>query len=770
MPCGIIFQYNVCNSGGYNLEYGRNAMLSGKFKNCYGIKEFDMGNGIDFSQSNIALIYAPNGVMKTSFAKVFEDLSKGKASRDCIFSDSMTSYSIHYNNNKYEYTSEKPKDVPTCDSIYVVNSFSDKFEFTKETVSTLLADEATRNEYNVLVNQFAEQIKKFEKELVEKTGLTRSKIKDTLISDLELQRTADWPDIINSLHSLLESEDPIEYLGKIKLSVLFHEKAVAEYGKPEFKKYIKQYIDRLGELLQNSDLLNNSFTDRSAETLTKTFSANNLFSAHHKIVLRDGKEIHSIDEWRAAVDAQIQRMYTDEMLQTAFEKLKKSLTANNDVDAARKIIIENRQVIPLLFEISKTKKKMWIAYCSQLDRPFEKYYSEITGFTESVRKLYDCAAAQSDRWQQVVEEFNRRFRVPFTVQINNKSNFILKDEAPNISFVYKRGRGDDEQRVDLSKDSLLPSLSMGEKRAMYLLYILFDLERIRIKAESGQKHLIITDDIADSFDYKNKYAIIEYLADLSQNKGFDLLMLTHNFDFYRTVMYRLGVCRNHCFIAQKDDSGSVAMQEFRYQKDFFKNVIIAGIEGKGADNQKKMLVASIPFCRNLAEYCNKEKDYLNLTCFLHFKSDPIDTSQVTLADLWKIINPYVAARTDTFGEDGYYDTVKNLARSILKDCDDISLENKLVISIASRLMAEKYLKQVISSKKQSYTDSTSNQMRDLYNKAKPYLSDDEKCLMDDINLITPEAIHLNAFMYEPLIDVSIWTLKDIFNRVDNLKV
>ena len=60
-------------------------MLSGRFENCYGIREFDMGTGIDFSQSNKAVIYAPNGVMKTSFTKVFEDLSKGDASTDRIF-------------------------------------------------------------------------------------------------------------------------------------------------------------------------------------------------------------------------------------------------------------------------------------------------------------------------------------------------------------------------------------------------------------------------------------------------------------------------------------------------------------------------------------------------------------------------------------------------------------------------------------------------------------------------------------------------------------
>lgn len=123
----------------------------------------------------------------------------------------------------------------------------------------------------------------------------------------------------------------------------------------------------------------------------------------------------------------------------------------------------------------------------------------------------------------------------------------------------------------------------------------------------------------------------------------------------------------------------------------------------------------------------------------------------------------------TFGTEGYYDTVQLLATDISVDYDDISLENKLIVSIASRLRAEKYLKQVIEIQEGACPDSNSNQMRDWYNKAKPYLSDDEKRLMDDINLITPESIHLNAFMYEPLIDVSIWTLNDIFSRTVALR-
>ena len=70
-------------------------MLSGRFSNCYGIKEFTLTN-IDFTRCNKAIIYAPNGVMKTSFSKVFEDIAHGKASTDRIFRDAITSYAITY--------------------------------------------------------------------------------------------------------------------------------------------------------------------------------------------------------------------------------------------------------------------------------------------------------------------------------------------------------------------------------------------------------------------------------------------------------------------------------------------------------------------------------------------------------------------------------------------------------------------------------------------------------------------------------------------------
>jgi hypothetical protein len=50
------------------------------------------------------------------------------------------------------------------------------------------------------------------------------------------------------------------------------------------------------------------------------------------------------------------------------------------------------------------------------------------------------------------------------------------------------------------------------------------------------------------------------------------------------------------------------------------------------------------------------------------------------------------------------------------------------------------------------------------------LSNDEEKIIKKILLMTPEAIHLNSFMYEPILDISDEHLIDLYIEVrDNLK-
>ncbi len=748
-------------------------MLSGKFSNCYGLKDFDMQT-IDFSSCNKAIIYAPNGVMKSSLAKVFEDIADGQASTDRIFSDVVTSYSISHYTSQYIFSSANPSALPSpTDRIYVVNSFADEFEFTKETVSTLLADETTRNAYNVLMEEFGGEIRQIEGKIRELSDITKPKIKGQLLLDFNLDSTADWTDIFEELSAQMSLCIMYDFLDDVTYSELFNDKALAIYKKPEFKRSIEAYISSLNSFLKDNPILTESFTDRSAEALGKAFAGNNLFDAHHTVQLKDGKTIiHSVDEWNSMVEAQLKEIYEKPELSKEFIKLKQLFSKTNDASKVRDIIIAHREIIPLLVDIPKFKKQVWLNNFNKLDKPFNDYSVKITSFTERIKILYEKAAEQSQRWQEVVSEFNRRFRVPFKVILNNKANFLLKDEAPSLSFEYSRGKDDTVQTSILGKNDLMISLSIGEKRALYLLYILFDLERIRHQAITGAaKFLIIADDIADSFDYKNKYAIIEYLRDLSNDNGIDLLMLTHNFDFYRTVKLRLGICRSNCLIAQKTPDGIISMTTFRYQKDFFKNVIIDKIKNVqlDSDEKKKLLIASIPFYRNLSEYSGKDDDYLKLTCFMHLKTTPINTDTAKLSDVWDVIKQYLENAPMSGADEEYFVALQRIASQITTELTDgVSLENKVIIAIAIRLYAEKFLKRKLIENSQPYADSTNNQTREWFNQAKPYLSTEEINIIEDVNLITPENIHLNSFMYEPIIDISDWTLKELYKTISAL--
>lgn len=41
--------------------------------------------------------------------------------------------------------------------------------------------------------------------------------------------------------------------------------------------------------------------------------------------------------------------------------------------------------------------------------------------------------------------------------------------------------------------------------------------------------------------------------------------------------------------------------------------------------------------------------------------------------------------------------------------------------------------------------------------------------MEKVTIMTPDNIHLNSFMYEPLIDMSIRELKGLYNKVGELE-
>lgn len=116
------------------------------------------------------------------------------------------------------------------------------------------------------------------------------------------------------------------------------------------------------------------------------------------------------------------------------------------------------------------------------------------------------------------------------------------------------------------------------------------------------------------------------------------------------------------------------------------------------------------------------------------------------------------------------DIIQREAGECLKACAGINFEIKIVLSIAIRIAAEKFMAGKIKDAK--FVDSIeSNQTPKLLAKFKELFPDDVDTIetIQRVVLMTPENIHLNSFMYEPILDMSDEHLRNLYKDVLALK-
>ena len=407
-------------------------MLSGLFKNCYGMKEFKL-KPIDFTKSNRAILYAPNGVMKTSFSNVFSDISRGLPTIDRIFKSNISAYSVNYYSSIYSNTN-----LSATDRIYVVKSFDEKFELSKETISTLLADETTRKKYDKVVQEFKSYTDEFLSDFNLLSGLAKTKIESFLKDKFELEDKADWPDIFLKLNELNQDKNSVEELKDIKYLDVINDKTMEILTDEDFVTKLDDYLNALEKLIEDNELLSENFNDYNAEELSKNLKKHNLFESKHKIILKDGTEITTLKEWDKEVKKQLDKIYANDELGEKFKSIKTKLSKNEQTRTLKKIIQDNREIIKYLANIENLTDLFIVTYINNMNRNFNEYFTKVNSYTDEIKKLYETAEQQAERWKNIVNEFNTRFKVPFEVKIENKANFLLKDEVPNLYFTYTR--------------------------------------------------------------------------------------------------------------------------------------------------------------------------------------------------------------------------------------------------------------------------------------------------------------------------------------------
>ena len=517
-------------------------------ENCYGIKK--LNETIDFTKRNsdgkninACLIYAPNGTMKTSLANTFKDIENDKESKDRINFEKTPIRDIKIDNRNAEK-----------DDILVIESYVEGYDSDKK--SKLLVCDRLKKEYDNIFNEINNLKNNLFEALEKVSGIHNiNTIESEIVNVFKKNQNTSIFQIFEMIEKNIQEND---IFNEVKYEEIINSDAEKIIEKPEILGALDSYLKEYNNILEKSSLYKPGVYDNTKANITlKALKDNNFFKANHKVLLETNEKLNEEDFEKKIKDVE-NEILNNETMKKKFNEIEKVLSKTKGSRSFKDLIYKNKKIIPLLVNYNELKKQLWLNYLSKTINEYKLLLDIYKNKKSKIVEIIAEANNQHTIWQEVTNLFNNRFKVPFEVSVSNKQEVILKEDAVYLEFNYKDGN----KKID--RNVLEECLSFGEKKALYILNILYEL---KARSLEGKECLIIFDDVADSFDYKNKYAIIEYINDIMDNRYFKSIILTHNFDFYRSLSSRLELNKNNYFAIKHNDR--IILKEGQYTKNIF---------------------------------------------------------------------------------------------------------------------------------------------------------------------------------------------------------
>ncbi len=704
-------------------------------ENCYGIGKIK-DISLNFSEANSYLLYAQNGVFKTSFAKSLTDLINNEMPKDNFYPKRESKIEIEFNGHGI-----------SKENVAVFHSYDEKFN-SEDSVTTFMAKSELKQRYDDILSELEKEKKALLKSL--KSGFNYEK-------EIETIKNKNFYEILdNHLTEIENSEEHYSF----KYHDIFDKSEKVKDFVNKNRDLIEQYFNEYKELLSLSKVFKHTevgdFGTNHANDLKKALENDRFFKANHSLMIAE-EEIKNYNKLSEIFEEEKNKILNNENLKNSFANIEKAINANKELKAFKDAINRDNTLLTELLNYDSFREKVLFSYLKQAIQNVRILVELYREKKPEIKEIIKQANKDQKEWESVIETFNQRFLVPFKVKLQNQKDILLNKDTAQFRFIFS----DDNQDMNVQKEDLQKHLSGGEKRALYILQILFEIEA---RKRSDEVQLLVFDDISDSFDYKNKYAIIEYLKDLQECEQFKLLVMTHNFDFYRTLASRLNIPRKQIKMICKNDAREIIFENGGYLKSFIKWI-------RDSEDDKDFFTL-IPFVRNLIEYtsfqADKNNNYIKLTSCLHMKKD---TKNIQIQDISKIFDSVFGTerkkkKIEKDNSKLYFQAIYDIAEEIYNDKDRnrIELQNKIIFSIVIRLKSEEWM---LNKLNQEF-ESTNNQTRELYDAIKKELSDDEKRIIQKVLMITPENIHINSFMFEPILDISLDHLYTRFEEVKKL--
>jgi hypothetical protein len=694
-----------------------------QMENVYGIKK--MVVNVDNSNKLFQdIIYSRNGIFKTSFSTCLYELSNGNEQniKDRI-TDTSASIKLEIVNDGVPINDLKNKFIVFSREIYQKH-YKKLSDYDKELELLTIKQEDKEYIERLIVDDTEEPL--IELKVKSKgIGLDFEKTMD-LLGDKNLG----YLDNIIYVLKSIEKAPNID-ITQVNFKKIF-QKSYDFIDNVNFKDQVHNYIEIVNKRIKE-ELFDDKFDENNCLSFLDTIKKEGFLSRDkNRGLIIQNKEYYDFEDIEKLFKKTIKKIAEDPKVLEINKELLKTIGNSAEANNIKKEIINN----PILVKELSLGKKDIIKIALKNSGVQTEYWIEILENTKKeLSRVLNQVKNKKNYFEEAIEIYKNRFHPIFDIDLFNRQESMLGLEMPYIVFKHKSN-----PNYELDEDKLYDILSSGEKTTLNI--IKFIVEYISNKENNP---IIILDDIVETFDYSNRYAFIEYINDMVKD-GVTLIVLTHNFEFYRTLSSRVSELRK--LVASVDKKGVVYIQK---NKNISRN-----IENILDINNEETLYFAIPYLREAKTIL--QEDTSLLTSCLHYKAR---TKNIRIKDIL-VFFPRKNLTID--GEKLYLDGLKELADK-MNEFDEYDLSKKTILSICCRVFLEE---KIIANNISIAEETNCNQFAYLKEMYKDELNENVVQLMEKIQLATPEFIHGNAFMYEPLVDIDGKYLKEIYEEVIKL--